>query len=387
MSGWFSRAKEALGGRAAPPEPEPIELPCPCGRKVEALRREKFQRVLCKTCGEPFFVLPFDVYPRPVLKRPRPAKQKQPASPAKSEKPSVAETPAKPAVDVKVVLQKAAVRMRSLFTPLRVIVVSLLIVIGGTGWWQWGRAARSLAEVDFKAALDEGQDKLQKKEFATADIAFAKAASAADVLERHDHHAEQARQWHRELTAINSQLQRTPIEILKTASETAKTAGPAAAESEFLNLNSGRWVVLHSEISPSAAGGSVTPWEQRVQLGTDSLIMTASLSVFGKVTGSTVAVPASLLPMPNEVVVAPATAVAFVNDLGQREVLFAAQVESLRWDATASAWRLTLKPESGFLWVNFDLLSAAGLTPDELRTEAQLKSLLADQARWMGVIE
>ena len=68
MSSWLSRAKEALSGREAEVAPEPIELACPCGRKVEAARRSEFQRVLCTGCGEPFFLLPLDVYPRPVMK-------------------------------------------------------------------------------------------------------------------------------------------------------------------------------------------------------------------------------------------------------------------------------------------------------------------------------
>ena len=76
-----------------------------------------------------------------------------------------------------------------------------------------------------------------------------------------------------------------------------------------------------------------------------------------------------------------------LNDLGQREVLFAAQVESLKWDAAQSVWVLTLKPSSGCLWTNYDLLQPTGLQPDELRSEPQLRSLLLEQGRWIGAFE
>ena len=52
-----------------------------------------------------------------------------------------------------------------------------------------------------------------------------------------------------------------------------------------------------------------------------------------------------------------------------------------------SAWVLTLKSSSGFLWTDYDLLLAAGLPPDELHSEAQLRAMLTEQSRWIGAIE
>src|SRR5439155_27381265 len=107
------------------------------------------------------------------------------------------------ASDLAAAWQRSIAAGRCQFTPLRLIVLSLLTVIGLTGWWQWNRAARSRAEVDFKTAVERGQDFLAKKEFKHAAREFGRAAQDADRLQRTDIPAQQARQRHRELTAIN----------------------------------------------------------------------------------------------------------------------------------------------------------------------------------------
>src|SRR5262245_41400572 len=129
MSGWLSRAKDALSGHAAESVPEPIELACPCGRKIEALRRESFQRVLCKGCGESFFVLPRDVYPRPMLKKVRkvkPAKVSTPAKAATLPKSGAPTEIARPTIDFAAVSLRAMAAVRRQLTPLRLIVLSLV---------------------------------------------------------------------------------------------------------------------------------------------------------------------------------------------------------------------------------------------------------------------
>lgn len=384
MSGWLSRAKEALSGRAVEIAPEPIELACPCGRKVEAVRRASFQRVLCKGCGEPFFLLPIDVYPRPVLKRVRqakPAKASPVAKSATTPKGSTAAEAAMPraAIDLMAPIRRVAQAARKQITPLRVIVVCLVSVLGLTGWWQLHRAARSRAEVDFKAAVEAGEAALQKKDLVNALQEFGRAASAADVLQRRDAAAEQARQRQRELTAVTSLLSRSLPEIMELARTTKQTAGPPAAESEFASIHAGRWLVLQTEVT--LPRDNATPaWEQRIQVGEDVLLLTASLPAFQKIQPAS----ASLPPAVPGNDAAPAVTVPS-SDSGLREVIFAAQVESLRWDAAQSAWVLTLAPQSGFLWASFDLLVEAGLSPDELRTEDQLKQLLHEQSRWIGV--
>ena len=394
MSGWLSRAKDALSGHAAESVPDPIELACPCGRKIEALRRKSFQRVLCKGCGESFFVLPRDVYPRLVLKKVRkvkPAKASTSAESAaapKNDRPTEA-APARPAIDLVAGWQRAISAVRRQFTPLRLIVLSLLTVIGLTGWWQWNRAARSRAEVDFTAALEAGQAALQKKEFSAAAQEFGRATHAVDLLQRTDAPAQQARQRYRELTAINSLLQRSLSELLEAARTAKQTGGPAAAESEFAHLHAGRWIVVQTEITPPATpGGSLTPWEQRVQTDDGVLLLTTTLSAFAKVPLNA---PAAGQAPPNVLLV---NAPLPTDNLGLREIIFAAQVQSLRClSPEQSVWIVTLNPQTGFLWSDYDLLLETGLardearTEDEVRIEAQLKALLTEQSRWIGVIQ
>lgn len=389
MSSWLSRAKEALSGREAEIAPVPIEVACPCGRKVEAMRHTEFQRVLCQGCSEPFFLLPLDVYPRPVMKvrKVKPSKTAEPAqskSSGKSAAPPEAATTRTP-IDLRAKRQEAFARVRTQFTPLRLIVLSLLAVIGLTGWWQWNRAARSSAEVDFKTATAAGMEALRKPDFVEAAQHFGRAAAAADLLQRSDVAAEQTRQRFRQLTALNSLLTRSLFEVVDAARATRLRENVLAAESEFTNLHAGRWIVLQSEVlpPPDPAGSTTVPWEQRIQIFDEPLILTANLPVFAKVQATATLTPAT----PEVPPVNAPDSVSALNDLGQREVTFAAQVESLKWNAEKTAWVLTLKASSGFLWTDYDLLLAAGLPPDELHTEAQLRAMLTEQSRWIGAFE
>ena len=390
MSSWLSRAKEALSGREAVVAPEPIEFACPCGRKVEATRRSTFQRVLCQECGEPFFLLPLDVYPRPVMKvrKVKPSKSAEPAqskSSGKSAAPAEA-APKRAAIDLQAKRQAVVAKARRLVTPLRLIVLSLLAVIGLTGWWQWNRSARSAADLDFKTATAAGMEALQKPDFVEAAQHFGRAAAAADLLKRTDVAAEQARQRFRQLTALNSLLTRSLFEVVESARATRLRDNVLAAESEFANLHAGRWVVLQSEVSPPADPTIATAvaWEQRIQIFDEPLFLTATLPVFSKVQATSLLPAASPdAPLAN----APPPSVSALNDLGQREVMFAAQVESLKWNAEKAAWVLTFKSSSGFLWTDYGLLLAAGLPPDELHTEVQLRAMLTEQSRWIGAIE
>ena len=388
MSGWLSRAKGAFGGREAEISPEPIEIACPCGRRVEATRRRDFQRVLCKNCGEPFFLLPLDVYPRPVMKV-RKVKPPQPdvktktatgtkSAPAKPEL-QTATAPARPSIDLRKDLAVAHAQVRRQFTPLRLMVLSLLAVIGLTGWWQWTRAARSAAELDFKSANEAGLAAIPKKDFVEAAQQFARAANAADLLRRHDVSAEQARQRFRQLTAINSLMQRSLVELLQAAKAKREKGEFAGVESEFSSLHADRWIVLQSDVTPAAGPSNpaaISAWEQRLQIDGETLVLTGSLSIFSKVLD-----PSSSPAVPD------AQPQFALNDLGQREVLFAAQVESLKWNGAQSVWVLTLKSSSGCLWTDYDLLLATGMQPDELRSELQLRSLLLEQGRWIGAVE
>ncbi|TXT22800.1 MAG: hypothetical protein FD138_3361, partial [Planctomycetota bacterium] len=135
-----------------------------------------------------------------------------------------------------------------------------------------------------------------------------------------------------------------------------------------------------SETSP------VLPWEQRVQIFDEPVILTGSLPVFSKVPATSMsqsAAPNADAAQAN----APPPSVSPLNDLGQREVFFAAQVEALQWSDEKTAWVLTLKSSSCFLWTDYDLLLVAGLPPDELHTEARLRAMLTEQSRWIGAAE
>ena len=391
MSSWLTRAKEALSGREAEAPLESIEIACPCGRHFEAARRRAFQRVLCKTCGEPFFLLPIDVYPRPVMKvrKVKPPKSVEPTKSKPIGKSTTASEsapfspPVTARIDVQAQSAATVAKVRTQFTPLRLIVLSLLAVVGLTGWWQWDRAARTSAVIDFKTATEAGMAALEKANFVEAAQHFRVAADAVDRLQRTDPAAEQARQKFRQLTALNSLLTRSLSELIEAARATRLRDNVLAAESEFANLHAGRWLVLQGDVTPptSPPASSAVLWEQQIQIFDEPLILTASSPVFSKIQA------ASSLPAATSDAQAESSTASVLNDLGQCEILFAAQVESLKWNVEKAAWVLTLKSSSGFLWTDYDLLIVAGLPPDELHTEVRLRAMLTEQSRWIGAIE
>src|SRR4051794_29154605 len=64
----LDRAKALFLKRASStPAAEPYSLRCPCGRKVEGLRRADAQTVACENCGAAVFVLPVNSLPIPGL--------------------------------------------------------------------------------------------------------------------------------------------------------------------------------------------------------------------------------------------------------------------------------------------------------------------------------
>lgn len=412
MSGWLSRARDALSGRTAEIVLEPIQIPCPCGRMIETTRRESFQRVICKTCGEPFFILPLDVYPRPVMKKVRPAKAakntpvKKSAGSAGRDAALEAQVVSAPAdVTFKIDLQQkwsqTKQSIRKQLTATRIIIVGFLCVLGLTGWWQWNRAALSRAEGDYKGAIEAGNAALQKKDLIAAAQEFERAANAVNLLGRRDIAAEQARQRSRELTAVNSLLQVSLPEILSSAQKAKANSDAVTAESNFMQLHAGRWIVLQTEI-PLSSKNTLLSWEQRVQIDADVITINANLSVFSKIPAdlnSTSSKPQAAaeptdqkeMVRGNELANIPPSsdpnAELLVGDLAHREIIFAAQLKSLRWNVQKTQWELELDPTTGFLWSNYDLLIEAGLVPDEIRSEAQLKVLLHQQSRWIGAAE
>ncbi|HLQ44591.1 MAG TPA: hypothetical protein VK137_07680, partial [Planctomycetaceae bacterium] len=158
-------------------------------------------------------------------------------------------------------------------------------------------------------------------------------------------------------------------------------------------LHAGRWIVVQTEITPPATpGSSVNRWEQRVQTKDDVLLLTATLSAFANVPLSVPAPTASPTDGQARPNALPTNAAAPTDDFGLREIIFAAQTQSLRWSVEQSLWIVTLNPQTGFLWSDYDLLVETGLAPKEVRseaevrTEAQLKALLTEQSRWIGVV-
>ena len=70
MSNWISKATNAFQGDDSS-SAQAFELSCDCGQKHSGIRRQKWQRIVCRSCGGSLFVLQRDPYPPP-KERPEP---------------------------------------------------------------------------------------------------------------------------------------------------------------------------------------------------------------------------------------------------------------------------------------------------------------------------
>ncbi len=372
MAGWLSRTT-SLFQKPPPPLPEPYEVECDCGGKVVGQRAANYQKPTCPNCTRPVFVLPLNVYPRPMPKSPskNPSPKKVGESKGTSSSTNTVvqdipvNSPTKPANGKKPVAGRAAAvsvetepeQLREprgpLITPLRLVSAAIILVsvLTISGLVQRHRIESAKATV--AASADAGMAAIKDGDFSKAAKELEKARLAVDVLGRKDQTADEIRRFSREATAIANLAASSLTEFLDDTIANAKSG--QAEPLRMASLDKNAWVIFDATVIPAGDGGNL--------LIVDSPIYLKKASVEIEIESAAIS-RAARSPESGE----------------NPRVIFAAQLEQVsvpKGEPPKSV--LTLNGKTAFVWTSYDTYTAIGYRPHDAESEQQTKALLDRQ--------
>ena len=366
MAGWLSRATDAFRKEAAP-APEPYEVGCDCGGRVAGERSRTAQRPPCPSCGRLIFVLPTNVYPRPVKPdskkaAPQSATAKSAAKhraslpeftvpkPPSSAKPKVEQNEAASRGDRSGIATEAREKR---LTPFRLTVLAMVVVCGLTGWGLWHRHRVESAKSIVAKATEAGMQALQDRDFSTAARELERARQAVDLLKRTDAEAQAVRLLCREAIAASGLAHDSLFELLRKSMVEIKPEDQEATQ--FNRLYRGAWVLFDTTV--------LVPEDSQQPC-------TLDMPVFYR--GQLVRIEVNFTTLRQ--------AAGQAHSGEPARVIFAAQLERLTPSAAPqSPAVLTLKDQSAFLWTNYDNYAALGYHEERAEELKATRALLEHQ--------
>lgn len=384
MTGWLEKATRVLkrGGSAVSEPPPVFELTCPCGELIRGFRRQQSQRVICKGCGEPYFILARNAYP-PVASAVEGGSRRSQKNPPGAVSTVVVEddegagsgtaarSPRKPSAETrkatvrrpdKLSLEQAERVPRRFFRPLRIALAATVLLLGVTGYSLIRNRQMAQAERTFREQHDKGISALRDGEFATAAGHLAEAERALEVLGRDDLAARQTRQMHRETRAVAGLMSMSLLDLILEGEQAVREQRLSEWQDGVKRRFGGTWLVAQTVVS-----GEVDSQGRR-GFSLQTPIVVGETAIRFHAVGE-------LRP-------------EFVASADATERIVAVQFESCRLEESPRrSWSIGVSASSAFLWTDYGTLTAIGFGPDELHTEQQLRDLLAQQARIAGVAE
>jgi len=406
MGNWLSRIDPRRGKKKEPETPPQYELECVCGTRSVGLRRERYQQVLCKTCGEALFVLPINVYPEPPPEKPRarelvgppkppplpqggspdaetggdndllaelseesqrrekerilggaptvprPPKRLTRAERRRQAKQKIADEKRKRAENPLTARVPLRQRLRRVFSPFRVVVVSIIGLIAATVVWQVHQRNVDSARLTFENDRKDGMAAMASGDFRTAEDLFVSAANAADLVGRDDVGAHRVRRLAIESAVINDLTDRSLLEAVQSASD---SRGSSAAQ-RVVDVLGDRYVVLETRVIPDGRTEEGPRFRVEVPLFLNETFVDAEVigSEFEQLS----------------------------LDKDGSSVIFAAKVESASFgqDAGLDFLMLALDADSIHLWTDKRTLAAVGLELDEMTLKT-----LTNQSKLFGI--
>ncbi len=413
MNNWISKAANVFK-RDVEETPQPFELACECGQTHGGIRRGRHQHIVCKACGLSLFVLPRDVFPPPLDRKPskqnkkkktgtvqpevleledssesneqvldevvvlekiaprhRMQKQKEAADagvPHKRKK-SIKETasppPATPGFFARlgVSLKSAGQSFIKFWTPFRLAMLGIGVSMAVAVYWSVQEGIRSRAVASVNKYTEEGMQAVNVQDWLNARRAFEQASRAVDVLGRHDPEAESIRHYHKETQALTNLCIVNFFDLLEIAETTYEKDGAEAWQQQFLTYQDDWFVmtgpVQRLTISTADTGESNTyelylPWSPG-QKGN-------KVSIRGNFADFEHVVPAQ----------------------AKIVTTFAGELASCVFSKTERMWIVTLRSETGFVWTHPDTFAGLNFESTELESEQDLKNRLTRQAELVG---
>jgi len=384
MSSWLSKATKTFV-RSAPEPAQPFDIDCACGDKVYGMRQADEQIVECTQCGLSLFVLPKNVYPKSKRKskaglpKESAAKGTQnsevPEAPHKEVGPPLRRRIGQRAQQMRsstrAVVRRGLAWPKRIFTPFRLVMLSVMAALVGTIYWGWHLNNLEQAETDFLQYSKSGQIAFESLNFSDAVADLSKANAAINVLKRDDQKARLIRQMYREANAYQNLCLLTLFDIINEANDERSRRWDAT----FLARHADRWIVLETTVAraPNIALEQDETGEDDDRSDESELPRPqCSFEYLFFLDDS----PAMLIAD------AELLSRLSLDDFPKR-VVIAAQLKSCRF--VSNRWLIRLRHDTAFLWANFESLDALGFGVDELHPEDALRDLLLNQQQLMGI--
>ena len=355
MTNWLQQASEVLR-RGSKQPPVEYHLNCVCGRPFDGFRTKVSQRLVCQWCSNTLFVLPVSAYPRP-KQRPAEALVVRQAAGTKGQKKKSAPLPPQPSAaavwaDRTGRQFTAAGRwLRRQFTPLRIVILCMGLVVVATGFWMVHLRSLDRARQILTDVVPRAKEALQQPDFITAAERLEAVVAALDLLGRDDAEARGLRQMRIEAVAASRLAPGSVFDLVQEALQAEKSASGLDWADAFRHTYLDSWLVLDSNaLQADAAAG----------LQVDLALV---------VKGHPVQLAADLKPLQR-----------FLVDGAPRRVIFAAQLADCRPAATGDGWEVVLQPGTAFLWSSGETLRNLGVPVDESTAQ-----VLATQSRLLGL--
>lgn len=359
MPEWLTKAKKVFQ-HSEPKPAEKYRLQCRCGEIVVGSRGEREQRALCPTCGLEMFVLPESVYPPPRVRRSKPPALETVSLPATGDSPpsdqqtveeevarksdqlvSTKQPSISPAVSKQAVVVDHARGIRDMrpqrfnvFTPFRVTVGGILVVLAVTGFVVIRERNIAKAQTILTTAAKAGRQAVEEGDLSDALIHFTAVDRALETLGGDYENARELRQLFREVRAAENLLSAPLNEMISSA---ADAVSPDAWQNTFELTYKAKWIVLETTLSGETDDGEVRIDFPVTVEGDEVVIL---------LPGSTVS-PLGL------------------GD-GPRQVILAGRLESCQpTGEEPRVWKIRCNPESAFLWSTRRTYELMGFLPDE----------------------
>ncbi len=366
MPRWLSIASKSRR-RREPEISQSFEIRCVCGELLQGQRRPRPQEVVCEQCGDPTFVLPLDTYPQMVVPGAKTksfaAESEAPATATEVPEPETTAAEPPPLVEVKagMLRRRKSFEPLRLLTPFRLVILAVVMMLGGTGYWMFRTSQISQAESALSALEERAITQLKVENFDAAAREFQKAVAALDVIGNDDPHARWVRQMHRETVAAARLAPDSLFEVVHQAEQWRHKPGRGTeAWRDYFRATYGEtWMVLETTLwsvddvedphyridIPLVMDG--TP----VRIETDSKLL-ADLPVVGE----------------------------------SYDAIVAVQLKDCWLDrSTQQSWVVELDAETAFLWSDSKNYAALGFQADDLHTAEKTDQLLGRQSELLGI--
>ena len=409
LGGRILRAKAKLFGTAAKEIPVPFEVYCECGGRAAGIRRASYQAADCSDCGRMMYVLPVNPYPatrrissevaagglagraaaavrelagetsagaagggesageragergersgtvkagrrRTAAASAATQASSSAAEPAAAAVSAAAQSVPQQAAQVVPVLPRVslAVRLRRIFSPVRLLVTASLLLLSLTVWWMVQQRRQDVARRVWRQQQDAVEQALQAGDLPQLTASLERVVEAAGILGRRDSEALRAESLLRQCQAVN---QLSQLDLVSSLQQLAD--GNRLTDERMTAEVRGLVFVFEAGLKPLADHGGVLELDLPLQAGARRVRILTEAQTLRQLHSAA----------------------------SQRPVLFAAALQAGRVDQSDGSLQLRLDDSSVVVLTQAVTAAAAGYSA----ADASVAELLRQQEQSLGL--